>query len=132
MNDQLHTLLIRSFDASLDEKERVQLQQALVEPEIRHERDRIVVLRTKIKETAASTFGPFFVQRVLQRLVSVHEEFRRWLLWGYRRVALIGAVIVLLLASYNMSRRDSVSLAAAFAQPEYTLEQVVRLEVPFK
>lgn len=132
MNDQLHTLLIRSFDASLDEKERIQLQQALVEPEIRHERDRIVVLRTKIKETAASAFGPFFVQRVLQRVVSAHEEFRRWLLWGYRRVALIGAVIVLLLASYNMSKRDSISLAAAFAQSEYTFEQVVRLEVPFQ
>ena len=132
MNDKLHTLLIRSFDASLDEKEQVQLQQALVEPEISHERDRIVLLRTKIKETAASAFGPFFVQRVLQRLVSAHEEFRRWLLWGYRRVALIGAVIVLLLASYNMSKHDSVSLAAAFAQPEHTLEQVLRLEVPFQ
>jgi hypothetical protein len=132
MNDQLHTLLIRSFDASLDEKEQVQLEQALLEPEIHVERDRIALLRTIIKETAASGFEPFFVQRLLQRLASAHEEFRRWLLWGYRRVALIGAVIMLLLASYNMSKRDSVSLAAAFAQPEYTLEQVVRLQVPFK
>jgi len=132
MNDKLHTLLIRSFDASLDDNERVQLQQALVNSEVRNERDRIVVLRTQIKVTAASAFGPLFVQRVLRRLVSAHEEFRRWLLWGYRRVALIGAVIVLLLASYNMSKHDSVSLAAAFAQPEHTLEQVLRLEVPFQ
>lgn len=132
MNDQLHALLIRSFDGSLDEKEQVQLEQALLEPEIRVERDRIVLLRTKIKETAASAFEPFFVQRLLERLASAHEEFRRWLLWDYRRVAVVGVVIMLLLASYNMSKRDSVSIAAAFAQPKYTLEQVLRLEVPFQ
>ena len=132
MNDQFYSLLIRSFDDSLDEKERIRLGQALLDSELRVERDHIVVLRTKIKETAASAFEPFFVQRLLQRLASAHEEFQRWLLRDYRRVAVAGAVLVLLLASYNMSKRDSVSLAAAFAQPEYTLEQVLRLEVPFQ
>jgi hypothetical protein len=129
MNDQLYALLIRSFDASLDRKEQIQLQQALSEPEIRVEHDRIVTLRKMIGQTAASTFKPFFVQRLLQRLVSAHEEFRRWLLWGFRRVALTGVVIALLLACYNISKQHSVSLAAAFAQPEYTLEQVLRFEV---
>ena len=132
MNDQLHTLLIRSFDDSLDEKEQNQLQQTLLEPEISVEYNRIVMLRKMITQTTASAFKPFFVRRVLQRLASAHEEFRRWLLWDYRRVAVVGAVIVLLLASYNMSKRDSLSIAAAFAQPEYTLEQVLRLEVPFQ
>jgi hypothetical protein len=85
-----------------------------------------------IKEAAASAFRPFFVQRVLRRILSAQEEFRRWLLLDFRRVALIGAIIALLLVCYNVSKHDSISLAAAFAQPDYTLEQVLRLEVPFQ
>jgi len=132
MNDQLYDLLIRSFDAVLDEIEYAQLEQALSEGENKVEYDRLVALRKMIKGTAASAFKPFFVQRLLQRLASAHEEFRRWLLWDFRRAALAGTIIAFLLACYNISRHDSVSLAAAFAQPEYTLEQVLRLEVPFQ
>jgi hypothetical protein len=132
MNNQLHTLLIRSLDAPLDEKEQAQLREALALTEIRHERDRFVSLRSMIKETAASTFEPLFVQRLLQRLATAQEEFRRWLVWDYRRVVIVGAVFVLLLASYNMARCNSVSLSGAFAQPEYTLEQALRLEAPFQ
>jgi hypothetical protein len=132
MNDQLYNLLVRSFDAVLDEIDYAQLEQALSEPENKVEYDRLVALRKMIKGTAASAFKPFFVQRLLQRLASAHEEFRRWLFQDFRRVALVGGIIALLLACYNVSKHDSISLEAVFAQPEYTLEQVLRLEVPFE
>lgn len=132
MNDQLYDILLRSFDIPLDERGQVKLQQALADPEIRAEHDRLRTMRSLINQSARSAFEPFFVQRLLQRLVSAQEEFRRWLLWDFQRVALAGMVAAVLLAYYNVSRRDSVNIAAAFAEREYTFEQVLRLEVPYQ
>jgi len=132
MNEQLHNVFVRSFDAVLTEDERVQLVRALSEAENRVEYDRLVAMRTMLRGAAVSAFKPFFIERLLQRILSFQEEFRRWLLWDFRRIALVGIMSACLLVCYNVSSHGSISLAAAFAQREYTLEQALRLEVPFQ
>ena len=132
MDDQVLKLLYRSFDTSLTEEEEGILQEALARsPELRREQGCIEAMRDEITAGAAESFSPFFAERVMRRIRSSRsagwdtEPFFESLLFLFRRVAFVGAVVACLIAAYNMKSSGNISVAAAFASPELSIEDLV-------
>src|SRR5690606_12087718 len=70
-------LLLRALDADLSAAERLRLEQLLAKPEARaawHEHQRV---RTAVAAAADASFGPFFADRVMQRLSRERAARRR-------------------------------------------------------
>jgi len=136
MNKKTLELLYKSFDSELSREEKRQLEEALAgSDELRQEQERIAAMRESISTGAARSFRPFFAERVMHRISSPGEarngaqQFFESLQFAFRRVAVVGAAAIILLAAYNFIRIGEVSVAGVFGLPQETLEEV--LESPF-
>jgi anti-sigma factor RsiW len=136
MNKKALDLLYRSFDGKLSEEEQRQLEDALDDlPALRKEKERIAAMRGAISASAAKSFRPFFVERVMRRIASIGEKkrnremFFESLQFAFRRVAVVGAMVIVILVAYNFVKTGDLSVTGVFGMPQETLEEV--LELPF-
>jgi anti-sigma factor RsiW len=136
MNKKAIELLYRSFDDSLAPREKEQLEEALAgSKELREEKERIRAMRGAISAGAARSFKPFFAERVMRKIASTRERnrsaeaFFESLQYAFRRVAVVGATVIIALAVYNFVKTGDVSVVGVLGMPQETLEEV--LESPF-
>lgn len=133
MDKKIRKLLYRSLDEELNDKERDRMQKALKESEdLRKEKEEMLEQRRALAECSAS-FKPFFAERVMDRIVTLGEKkngfesFYESLLWMFRRFAIVGAVILLLLLIYNLQARDIFSSGDIMFASDITFEQILDL-----
>jgi anti-sigma factor RsiW len=129
MDKRIRKLLYRSFDGSLTPEEQRRLEESLVKSKsLREEKQRLEDIRRSVASSTSHRFEPFFAERVMRRIrqhviKSRQVPFSDALLAIFRPVVVGAVVLVIGFASYNMIRKDRISLAAAFAEPEVTLEE---------
>lgn len=131
MNREMLKLLARSFEAELSKGEREELNAALEQSdELRAERDRLIKLESSVQMSAIRSFGPFFTDRVMRRLVFMDSKtFRRESFYeslvNIARPALAGFLILCLgLVSYNLLKGGHLSLSSLFVFNDITFEDV--------
>jgi hypothetical protein len=131
MDKKILKLLYRSFDDDLDKKEKDQLEEALQKSDaLRKERERILAQRQAIRESPKSFFKPNFAERVMGRIDSLGEKkngfetFYETLLAMFRRLALAGAAILLLLLIYNLRTGDALSTDEIFYSSDVAIEEI--------
>lgn len=133
MTRRLYNLLLRSFDAPLAKEEQSEFDAALAESaELRTMREEIVQLRGGIRSLASPAFKPFFAERVLRRIAMPKESLADCFVSVFRTVAVGAALIVVLCASYNLSRGGAFTLESALGIHPLTIEQALALEAPFE
>jgi len=134
---KIRKLLYHSFDSDLKEKEKKLLEKALESSEqIRHEKEDISHLRQAVADSTVKSFKPFFAERLMKRIVSADnkkedslEGFYLSLKLIFKRLAIAGSVIMLLLILYNLKIGDALSSEEAFYVSETAIEEV--LQTPF-
>ena len=135
MNKKALKLLYRSFDARLSQRNQRKLAEALDRsPELRNEKVQLQAQRSMLAKSQAHAFSPQFADRVIQRLKTETgsngwEQFYETLLTLFRRFAVIGAVILFLLLSYNLKLGDKLSLEEVFFASDAAYEELQRLSL---
>ncbi len=133
MTSRIYNLMLRSFDDPLSKDEQSEFEAALADSEeLRALREEIVRLRAGIQSSASSAFRPFFAERVLQRISRPKESLADCFVSVFRRVAVGAALIVVICASYNLSRGGALSLESALGIHPPTIDQALTLEAPFE
>jgi anti-sigma factor RsiW len=132
VKESMFELLFRSLDGELTADEQQMLDKALLEsPDLRLERDRLSALRQTLGAGRRTNFEPFLAERVLRRIQAGTvpdmnlEGILDSLMLVFRRVAVVGAVIAVAVIAFNLSRGDGVSLNAALAIPEDSIDRVL-------
>ena len=135
-NKKMLKLLYRSFDDRLEEKDQQILIQALEDsPELRLEKKQIEAQRKAVTNTAAQSFKPFFVERVMEQVKAMGgktnglgmQMFYESLVSVFRRFAVVGAVISVLLFIYNQGIGDILSLEEALTMSDITLRAILTM-----
>ena len=130
MNEELQLLLLQSLDGRMHEESTRRLEDVLATSnEARSELERLKRLRAAIKESTPSEFRPFFANRVLQNLAAVEEEFAQWLRAFFRKAAIAGAVLIVIIMGYNLLQEGTFDLSSALAIPQPTLTQVLDTQI---
>jgi hypothetical protein len=134
MDKKILKLLYRSFDDELNEKEREQLEKALKKSkELQEEREQIIAQRQALAASSEPSFKPFFAERVMNRIESLGrrnnglESFYEILLLMFRRFAVIGAALLLLLLIYNLQTGDILSSEEMMFASDFTFEEFLNL-----
>jgi len=133
MNKKILELLYRFFDSNLDEKEQKQLAEALKNSEeLRKEKEQILAQRRTVSDSAERSFKPFFAERLMNRIDSIFEKngleiFYETLKSVFRRFAIVSSVIMIVLISYNLATRDSLSSEEIFYASDVTFEEILDL-----
>ncbi len=127
-------LLYRSLDEELQGKEKTLLEEALGKSaELRRERERLLEQRRAITEGPRPGFRASFADRVMSRLDSLGERkngleaFYESLLMMFRRFALAGALLLLLLLLYNWRVGDVLSSEEMFYASDGTIQEILDL-----
>ncbi len=132
MDKKILELLFRSFDQELNEKEQRTLREALDRfEELRMERDRILDQRRAIAESPKPSFKPHFAERVMSRIESLGERkngfeaFYETLLMMFRRLALVGAAVLIILLLVNLRTGDALSTEEIFYASDVAIEEII-------
>jgi len=132
MRQQLMKLLYRSFDTKLTPEEQRQLDQALnTSKPLQIRKARIERLREQLRSSAAQSFRPFFVERVvgcireLQAQERNQEIFFEALVSVFRPVAVALLALLIVLLSYNFGKSDNKTIASALADPPIPVEEML-------
>jgi hypothetical protein len=134
MDKKILKLLYRSFDDELKEKERKQLDKAMKESkELQKEKEQIIAQRQALATSSPPSFKPYFAERVMDRIESFgtkksgFESFYETLLFMFRRFALVGAAILLILLIYNLQTGDILSTEEIMFASDFTFEEILDL-----
>lgn len=134
MDKKILKLLYRSFDDELNETETQRLKEALRQSdELRQVKDRILAQRQAIAEGPKPSFRPFFAERVMSRIASLSakknglEAFYETLLAMFRRFALVGAAILIILLLVNLRSGDALSTDEIFYTSDVAIEEIADL-----
>jgi len=127
-------MLYRSFDNELNPEEKERLDRALNEyEELRKEKVQILAQRQALAESSAPSFKPFFPERVMNRIESLgkktngFDSFYEALLLMFRRFAIVGAAILLILLIYNLQTGDILSSEEILYASDFTFEEILNL-----
>jgi len=134
MVKKVKKLLYRSFDEDLSDAEKSNLEKALeVSEELRKDMAEIHRQRQALSQNEGVSFEPMFAERVINRLSSppvlengleaFYETFKNM----FRKIAIAGAVTMLVLISYNLTIGDQVTEEEAFFASDITYEELSRL-----
>jgi len=135
-NKKMLKLLYRSFDDRLKEKEQKKLAKALENsPGLQQEKKQIEAQRKAVANTAAQSFKPFFVERVMEQVNALGgktnglgmQMFYESLVSVFRRFAVVGGVISVLLFIYNRGIGDILSLEEALTMSDITLRAILTM-----
>jgi hypothetical protein len=75
------------------------------------------------------SFGPFFTERVITQIKSLHQEVEQELFSFFKKYQLAAIAIVLLLLSVNMMLADSLSLASVLGFEEEATNEIVQIDL---
>lgn len=125
--ERLEYLLLRSMDGGASESERQQLQNLLTENAMLQKAQKdFTQVRALLTEREKSTFGPFFAERVLNRIRTMQGEVEYQLFSFFKRYQLLALGIIIGLLVLNMILADSLSLKSilGFDDNESDLVQI--------
>lgn len=125
-HEKLEDLLLHTFDAASD-SEKVQLQNLLGEnTKLQKAQKDFIQIRTLLGEHEKSTFGPFFAERVLNRIRTMQNEVEYQLFSFFKKYQLIALGIIVGLLVMNIVLADSLSLKSilGFDENESDLVQI--------
>ena len=137
MNEKILELLYRSFDDRLTEEERERLDEAIdASGELRAEKERLAAVREAISSTTVSSFGPFFAERVMNRIRDASEPdvtmepFFESLYRFFKPLTAVAAAAVITIMTLNLRESGDLSLSAAFVTHRESVESL--LETPLE
>ena len=133
-NKKILKLLYRSLDGDLNEKDRLRLDEALEKSEeLRKEKEGLLAQRQVVADSAGHSFGPYFADRVMNRIDGLSQKknglegFYDSFMAIFRKVAIVSAVILVLLISYNVIKSDIVPEDELFFMADTTIEEILDL-----
>ncbi len=130
MDKKLRDLLYRSFDSKLFPEEKKLLEQALSQSkQLKQEKEMITSLRDDIKRSKTTSFQPYFADRVMENIrsskqIDESEQFFESLFVFFRPIAITAAVLIIIIAGYNITTTGHLSIEGALGIPEVTVDDV--------
>ncbi len=135
MNKKILKLLYRSFDTELSEKNQKRLDNALEKSEeLRLEKERALAQRQALAKNGTQSFSPFFAERVMGQIESLgqakkngFELFYETFKAMFQRLAIVSAVVLLVLVSYNLIKGDILPQEEIIFASDAAMEEILEL-----
>jgi hypothetical protein len=126
-HEKSEDLLLHSLDGKVTESEQQQLQQLLAEnASLQKAQKDFTQIRSMLGEHEQATFGPFFAERVLNRIRTMQQEVEYQLFSFFKKYQLVALGIIVGLFILNIVLADSLSLKSilGFDDNESDLVQI--------
>lgn len=116
---EAENLFIRSLDEIINEAERQQLSEALRNYEgLAQQLEKHRTLRERIVREDNASFGPYFAQKVINRIQSLRTEIDDQIVFFFRKYQLAAIGVFIALLAVNVLFSEQVDVASVFGLQE--------------
>ncbi len=129
-------LLYRSFDTDLSKRKKQRLEKALDESKLlREERALLSARRQAVTDNAERAFRPYFSDRVMAQIAAIgdkkdtQESFYDALIFGFKRLAVVGGLVMIALLFFNVIRGHIIPVDEIFFASDLALEEILNLPI---
>lgn len=117
--NELEELYLRSLDQKLNAAEQSALEAAMrTYPDFAADAAKYKSIREAVRRTEAATFGPYFAQKVIDKLQTVKIGIDRQIMIFFKRYQLAAFGLMILLVTVNVLSAEKLDLASVLGYEE--------------
>ena len=130
MNELNEDLFLHSLDENLNEDQKTTLATAMNNNRnLKRNADQFVKLRTYLLKKEEDSFGPFFAERIINRIKSLKEEIDYQIFFFFKKYQAAAIGIVVALIVLNIALSDNLTLKSVLGFEEEHADDVVTIDL---
>ena len=130
MEDVNEDLFLRSLDGKISDHERTKLQTAMdSNRQLKRNADQFINLRSKLMRTSEDSFGPFFAERIINRIKSLKKEIDYQIFFFFKKYQLAAIGVVVALVVLNIVLSDNLTVKSVLGFEDEKVDDIVAIDV---
>ena len=123
-------LFLQSLDGKISEEQKTKLAEAMNnDRSLKKSADQFVNLRTKLLRKEADSFGPFFAERIINRIRSLKKEIDYQIFFFFRKYQLAAIGVVVALVVLNIVLSDNLTLKSVLGFEDEQASDIVTIDL---
>src|SRR5258706_13221655 len=130
MNEVNENLFLQSLDGKISEEQKMKLEEAMNnDRDLKKSADQFVNLRTKLLRNDAESFGPFFAERIINRIRSLKKEIDYQIFFFFRKYQLAAIGVVVALVVLNIVLSDQLTVKSVLGFEDEQVDDIVTIDL---
>jgi hypothetical protein len=130
MEDGNEDLFLQSLDQKMSEEQKMKLAEAMnTDRLLRMNADQFVKLRAELLRKEEESFGPFFAERIINKIISLKKEIDYQIFFFFRKYQLAAIGIVVALVVLNIVLSDQLTVKSVLGFEEEQASDMVTIDL---
>jgi len=123
-------LFLQSLDGNISEEQKMKLAEAMNNDRtLKKNADQFVKLRTKLLRKDEDSFGPFFAERIINRIKSLKKEIDYQIFFFFKKYQLAAIGVVVALVVLNIVLSDNLTVKSVLGFEDEQVSDVVTIDL---
>jgi len=123
-------LFLQSLDGKISEEQKEKLAEAMNNDRaLKKNADQFVKLRTRLLRKEEDSFGPFFAERIINRIKSLKKEIDYQIFFFFKKYQLAAIGVVVALVVLNIVLSDNLSVKSVLGFEEEQASDIVTIDL---
>jgi len=123
-------LFLQSLDGKISEEQKMKLAEAMnSDLTLRKSTDQFVKLRAELLRKEEESFGPFFAERIINRIKSLKKEIDYQIFFFFKKYQLAAIGVVVALVVLNIVLSDNLTVKSVLGFEDEQVENIVSIDL---
>jgi hypothetical protein len=130
MDNLSEDLFLQSLDRDMDDKEKMKLAEAMKsDGTLKKNASQFIKLRSELLRNEEDSFGPFFAERVINKIKSVKKEIDFQIFFFFKKYQLAAIGIVVALVVLNIVLSDNLTFKSILGFEDEQMSDIVTIDL---
>ena len=123
-------LFLQSLDGKISEEQKLKLAEAMNSDRVlKKNADQFVKLRTTLLRKEEDSFGPFFAERIINRIKSLKKEIDYQIFFFFKKYQLAAIGVVVALVVLNIVLSDQLTVKSVLGFEDEHTDDIVTIDL---
>jgi hypothetical protein len=123
-------LFLQSLDGKISDEQKIKLAGAMtVDPALKKTADQFVKLRDNLLREEKESFGPFFAERIINKIKSFKKEIDYQIFFFFKKYQLAAIGVVVALVVLNIVLSDSLTVKSVLGFEDEQISDIVTIDL---
>jgi len=129
MEQKNEDLFLQSLDGNLSEEQRNVLLNSAMDSRFKKRTDQFIKIRSMLIRKEEDSFGPFFAERVVNRIKSMKKEIDYQLLFFFKKYQLAAIGVIVALLALNIIFSDHLTVKSVLGFEDEQNDNLVTIDL---
>ena len=130
MEDVNDDLFLQSLDGKVSEEQKMKLAEAMnTNRNLKKNADQFLKLRTNLFRKEEDSFGPFFAERIINRIKALKKEIDYQIFFFFKKYQLAAIGVVVALVVLNIVLSDQLTVKSVLGFEDEQVDDIVTIDL---